>query len=210
MIRALIVDDEPIARETLRLGLVADPEVEVVGDASGAEAVALVTASRPDLLFLDVQMPGMDGFEVLEAIGPGAVPAVVFVTAYDRYALKAFEVHALDYLVKPFDDRRFVEMLARAEGAAQVGTGPVARGTAREPARGARARRASIPGALRGARPREDAVRALRWRGLDPAAPTTTWSCTLAATPTSSGSGSRISRHGSTLRGSCASIARRS
>ncbi len=115
MIRALIVDDEPIARETLRLGLVADPEVEVVGDASGAEAVALVTASRPDLLFLDVQMPGMNGFEVLEAIGPRAVPAVVFVTAYDRYALKAFEVHALDYLVKPFDDRRFLEMLARVK-----------------------------------------------------------------------------------------------
>jgi two-component system LytT family response regulator len=115
VIRALIVDDEPIARETLRLGLGADPEVTVVGEASGAEAVPLVAATRPDLLLLDVQMPGMNGFEVLEAIGPGTVPVVIFVTAYDQYALKAFEVHALDYLLKPFDDRRLGETLARAK-----------------------------------------------------------------------------------------------
>ena len=115
MIRVLIVDDEPLARETLRLGLAADPEVIVVGSVSGADAAPLVEAARPDILFLDVQMPGVDGFELLETIGPGAVPVVVFVTAYDGYALKAFEVHALDYLLKPFDDRRFQGALARAK-----------------------------------------------------------------------------------------------
>ena len=115
MIRVLIVDDEPLARETLRLGLAEDPEMAVVGACSGPDAADLIAGTKPEILFLDVQMPGVNGFELLETIGPGAVPVVVFVTAYDQYALKAFEVHALDYLLKPFDDRRFKAALARAK-----------------------------------------------------------------------------------------------
>lgn len=115
MIRALIVDDEPLARETLALSLRSDPAISLVGACSGLQAVELITKERPELLFLDVQMPGVSGFDVLAAVGPEAVPVVIFVTAYDQYALKAFEVHALDYLLKPFDDRRFRETLARAK-----------------------------------------------------------------------------------------------
>lgn len=115
-IRVLIVDDEPLAREGTRLLLRGDPEVEVVGEAgSGTAAIAAITALRPDLVFLDVQMPERGGFEVLAALPPEEVPAVIFVTAYDRYALRAFEVHALDYLLKPFDDERFHEALRRAK-----------------------------------------------------------------------------------------------
>src|SRR5213078_77352 len=82
---------------------------------SGAEAAALIARTRPNLMFLDIQMPEVDCFALLDQIGPHAVPAIVFVTAYDRYALRAFEVHALDYLLKPFDDRRFAEALAHAK-----------------------------------------------------------------------------------------------
>ncbi|MGH7565734.1 MAG: LytR/AlgR family response regulator transcription factor [Gemmatimonadota bacterium] len=114
-IRALIVDDEPPARENLRVLLEGEPEVEIVGErASGAGAVEAIKSLQPDLVFLDVQMPGMDGFDVIEAVGAERMPVVVFVTAYDRYALQAFEARALDYLLKPFDDRRFAETLARA------------------------------------------------------------------------------------------------
>jgi two-component system LytT family response regulator len=111
--RALIVDDEPPARQTLRL-LLAREGIEIADEcAHGGEAIAAIARHTPDLLLLDVQMPGMDGFDVLRAIGPAAVPALVFVTAYDRYALKAFETHALDYLLKPFSDERFSEVMAR-------------------------------------------------------------------------------------------------
>ena len=114
--RALIVDDEPPARDTLRLLLAQDAQIEVVAEgAHGQEAVAAVRRHTPDLLLLDVQMPGMDGFEVLRTLGPAAVPAVVFVTAFDRYALKAFETHALDYLLKPFSDERFATVLTRVK-----------------------------------------------------------------------------------------------
>ena len=114
--RALIVDDEPLARERLRTLLAADPEVDVVAEcANGREAIAAVARYSPDLLFLDVQMPEVSGFGVLEAIGADTVPAVVFVTAYDDYALKAFEVHALDYLLKPFDRERFQKSLDRVK-----------------------------------------------------------------------------------------------
>ena len=119
MIRAFIVDDEPLARESARLALVADPEVEVVGACSGAEAVAQILAARPELLILDVQMPVVDGFGVLAALGAHAPPAIVFVTAYDQYAVRAFEVHALDYVLKPYDDRRLLAAVARAK--ARVG-----------------------------------------------------------------------------------------
>jgi two-component system, LytTR family, response regulator len=114
-IRALLVDDEPIAREGLRVYLSAETDVEVIGECSnGLEAVTAIEGERPDLIFLDVQMPGLDGFGVLETIGAERMPAVVFVTAYDQYALKAFEVHALDYLLKPFDRERFQKALERA------------------------------------------------------------------------------------------------
>lgn len=114
-LRVVLVDDEPLARERLRSLLETEADVELVAEcADGVEAVAAVRSGRPDLVFLDVQMPGMDGFEVLDALDPATLPAVVFVTAYDRYALKAFDVHAVDYLLKPFDRQRFASALERA------------------------------------------------------------------------------------------------
>ncbi|GHA86269.1 LytR/AlgR family response regulator transcription factor [Cognatilysobacter bugurensis] len=114
-IRVLVVDDEPLARENMRVLLAADPQVETVGECSGPEAVAMIARFRPDIMFLDVQMPDLDGFALLDLVGPDAVPAVVFVTAYDRYAVQAFEVRALDYMLKPFTDHRFEAALARAK-----------------------------------------------------------------------------------------------
>lgn len=112
-IRALVIDDEPLARRLLCEYLAAHPQVEVVGEcANGFEVVRAVAELGPDLLFLDVQMPKLDGFEVLELLGDDA-PAVIFITAYDRYALRAFEVHALDYLLKPFNAERLAQALAR-------------------------------------------------------------------------------------------------
>jgi two-component system LytT family response regulator len=114
-IRAVIVDDEKLARAAIRDHLAAHPDVEIAAEcANGFEAVKAITELRPELLFLDVQMPKLDGFEVLELAGAGA--AVIFVTAYDQYAIKAFEVHAVDYLLKPFTAARFNEALARALG----------------------------------------------------------------------------------------------
>src|SRR3954451_12712844 len=113
--RVVIVDDEPLARETIRLLLRHEPDVTIAGECSGVDAPALIEKTKPDLMFLDVQMPELDGFGVLDAIGRDAIPAVVFVTAYDQYALRAFEVHAVDYLLKPFDDERFAETLQRAK-----------------------------------------------------------------------------------------------
>jgi two-component system, LytTR family, response regulator len=113
-IRTLIVDDEPLARLRVRELLAKEADVEIVGEAQdGPDAVSLVRELTPDLLFLDVQMPELDGFDVLEQIGPRAIPALVFVTAYDRFALRAFEAHALDYLLKPYDDQRFAGTLQR-------------------------------------------------------------------------------------------------
>jgi two-component system LytT family response regulator len=114
-IRTLIVDDESLARERIKRYLGAEADIEIVGEcANGKEAVESIDSLSPDLLFLDIQMPEMDGFGVLEAIGLQKVPAIIFVTAYDKYALKAFEVHALDYLLKPFNRERFRRSLARA------------------------------------------------------------------------------------------------
>jgi two-component system, LytTR family, response regulator len=113
--RAVIVDDEPLARRRIRSLLVEAENVEVIAEcANGKEAIRAVEESPPDLLFLDIQMPELDGFEVLQAIGIDAVPVVIFVTAYDQFALRAFEAHALDYLLKPFDDERFEATLERA------------------------------------------------------------------------------------------------
>jgi two-component system LytT family response regulator len=115
MIRALVVDDEPLARRGVRVRLERAGGVEVVGEcASGSEAVTAIGELSPDLVFLDVQMPGLDGFGVVEEIGAERMPPVVFVTAYDAHALKAFDVHALDYLLKPIDDERFDLAVERA------------------------------------------------------------------------------------------------
>src|SRR5262252_10908165 len=115
-IRALIVDDEPLARSNVAVLLRAHPDIEITGECgSGAEALGELRISRPDLLFLDVQMPECDGFDVLEMLGGDLPPAVIFVTAYDQYALRAFEAGALDYLLKPFDNARFDRALTRAK-----------------------------------------------------------------------------------------------
>ncbi|MCB9897775.1 MAG: response regulator transcription factor [Planctomycetes bacterium] len=114
--RVLIVDDEPLARENLRTLLASDEEVEVVGEcASGAAAVQFLREHGVDLAFLDVRMPRLSGLDVVREVGPDAMPLVIFATAFDRYALDAFESQALDYLLKPFDDARFAAALARAK-----------------------------------------------------------------------------------------------
>jgi two-component system LytT family response regulator len=115
-IRALVVDDEPLARSNLTVLLRHDPEIDVVRECgSGMDALAEIRNSKPDLVFLDVQMPECDGFDVLEMLGRDLPAAVVFVTAYDQYALRAFEAGALDYLLKPFDNARFDRALSRAK-----------------------------------------------------------------------------------------------
>jgi two-component system LytT family response regulator len=121
-IRALIVDDEPFAREGIRVLLSDDPEIEIVGEcADGREAVEAIREGSPDLVFLDVQMPEMDGFGVIDEIGAKAMPVVIFVTAYDQYALRAFDVAALDYLLKPYDDERFASAVQRAKSQVRRG-----------------------------------------------------------------------------------------
>jgi two-component system, LytTR family, response regulator len=113
-IRVLIVDDEPIAREGLRTLLSAEPTIEIVGECrNGREAVKAIRELSPDILFLDVQMPRMGGFEVITEVGIDRMPVVVFITAYDQYAIKAFEIDAMDYLLKPFDEERFQRTLER-------------------------------------------------------------------------------------------------
>jgi two-component system LytT family response regulator len=119
-LRVIVVDDEPLARDLIRALLANHSDLAVVGEASGIDAAALIARTRPDLMFLDIQMPEVDGFRLLELVGADAVPAIVFVTAYDRYALRAFEVHALDYLLKPVDERRFATALERAKKSARA------------------------------------------------------------------------------------------
>jgi two-component system LytT family response regulator len=114
-LRTLIVDDEPLARERLASLLSAEQDIEVVRQCrDGEEAVAAIEQVNPDLVFLDVQMPALNGFEVIEAVGADKMPLVIFVTAYDQHALRAFQVRALDYLLKPFDKERFQQALQRA------------------------------------------------------------------------------------------------
>jgi len=113
-LRALIVDDEPLAREWVRDGVAEDRELEVVGESgNGFEAAEAIRRLKPDLVFLDVQMPGLDGFGVLEALSPDEIPAIVFVTAFDQYAVRAFEAQAVDYLMKPFSRERLEEAVRR-------------------------------------------------------------------------------------------------
>lgn len=115
-IRVVIVDDEPLGRTVIREMLRRDAEIEIVGEcAAGREAIEALDGTRPDLVFLDVQMPEVDGFEVLSALDPGTLPMVVFVTAYDQYAVRAFDVHAVDYLLKPFDRERFERAVEHAK-----------------------------------------------------------------------------------------------
>jgi len=116
LISTLIADDEPAARAAIATLLAGDPEVRVVGETGdGASTLDAIRHSAPDLVFLDVQMPEMDGFSVLRHLEPSEIPVVVFATAYDEYALRAFDAHALDYLLKPFDDGRFYQALVRAK-----------------------------------------------------------------------------------------------
>src|ERR1700678_550455 len=125
-IRAIIVDDEALARSNVVLLLRIHPEIEIVSEcASGMEALTGIRHARPDLVFLDVEMPECDGFDVLEMLGGDSPPAIIFVTAYDKYALRAFEAGALDYLLKPFDNSRFERALDRAkERVAQARNSP--------------------------------------------------------------------------------------
>jgi two-component system LytT family response regulator len=121
-IRALIVDDEPAARDAIRSLLAGDAEIHIVGEcADGHTALRAIANTSPDLLFLDVQMPEMDGFTMLRQLDPARLPVVVFVTAFDQYALQAFDVHATDYLLKPFDDDRFREAVSRAKQSVRAG-----------------------------------------------------------------------------------------
>lgn len=114
-IRAMVVDDEAMARERVVSMLRQEQDIELIGECSdGQQAVSAINQQHPDLVFLDVQMPACDGFGVIEQVGPEKMPAIVFVTAYDEYALRAFEVHAIDYLLKPFGRERFQETLQHA------------------------------------------------------------------------------------------------
>ena len=113
-LRALIVDDEPLAREWVRSAVADDHELEVIGECgNGFEAAESIRRLKPDLVFLDVQMPGLDGFGVLEALSPEEIPAIVYVTAVDHYAVRAFEAQAVDYLMKPFSRERLEEAVRR-------------------------------------------------------------------------------------------------
>lgn len=121
-IRTVIVDDEPLARSNLTVLLKPDSTIDIVAECgSGPDAPEVIRRTRPDLLFLDVQMPECDGFDVIELLGADLPPAIVFVTAYDQYALRAFEAGALDYLLKPFDNARFELALSRAKHKIEIG-----------------------------------------------------------------------------------------
>jgi len=120
-LRTMIADDEPLARERLKILLAPDPDIDIVAVCrNGSEVVKSLKAAKTDLLFLDIQMPGKDGFEIIEEIGPVNMPITVFVTAHNEHAVTAFEVHALDYLVKPIERRRFDQTLARVKERVQL------------------------------------------------------------------------------------------
>src|SRR5260221_3761502 len=123
-IKTLIVDDEPLARRRIRRLLAVESDVEVIGECGDPQqAISVIQERNPDLVFLDIQMPGVDGFGVLESLPPRSTPAVIFVTSFDQYALRAFDVHALDYLLKPFDRDRFRQALTRANQQLEKQTG---------------------------------------------------------------------------------------
>jgi two-component system, LytTR family, response regulator len=126
-IKTLIVDDEPIARDRVRRMLLEETDVEIVGECgNGKEAVSFINENQPDLVFLDIQMPEMNGFEALQNLNLNKTPAIIFVTAYDQYAIRAFDVHALDYLLKPFNRERLKRAVTRArEQIEKAGTGKI-------------------------------------------------------------------------------------
>jgi two-component system LytT family response regulator len=127
ILRVLLVDDEVAARARLRQMLRQEPDFDIVGEcANGRQALDAIRTQHPDLVFLDIQMPGLNGLEVCRALEPASLPRVVFVTAYDRYAIEAFEVHAIDYLLKPFDQERFRKTLAHARQQLQPEAGGMA------------------------------------------------------------------------------------
>jgi two-component system LytT family response regulator len=127
-LKTLIADDEPLARERLKMLLAPDPDIHICAECrNGSEVVNSLRAAKTDLLFLDIQMPGRNGFEVIEEIGPANMPITVFVTAHDEHAVNAFEVHALDYLVKPIERKRFEQTLARVKERVQLEEAFVAR-----------------------------------------------------------------------------------
>jgi len=116
VLKTVIVDDEPLARDRIRELLKSHTDVRIAGEArNGQEAIQTITLQQPDIVFLDVQMPDMDGFEVLTALDPKSIPLIIFVTAFDEYALRAFEFHAVDYLMKPFDRERFAKAVNHAK-----------------------------------------------------------------------------------------------
>src|SRR6266403_1969935 len=120
IIKTLIVDDEPVARKTICALIEKDPEIDIVGECgNGFAAVEAIESKVPQLVFLDIQMPGLNGFEVLASLEKCEMPVIVFVTAFDHYALRAFDVHALDYLLKPYTDARFYEALNLAKSRVQ-------------------------------------------------------------------------------------------
>ena len=124
-IKILIVDDEPFARRYIREMLKGDADVEIVGEAgNGKKAGQMIAEAEPDLVFLDVQMPEMDGLSLLESLEPKSLPFIIFTTAYEEYAIKAFEYHAIDYLLKPFDQKRFASALEHAPMAKDCPTPP--------------------------------------------------------------------------------------
>jgi two-component system, LytTR family, response regulator len=121
MLKTMIADDEPLARERLKMLLASDPDIDIVAECrNGGEVVKSLKAAKTNLLFLDIQMPGRDGFEVIEEIGPANMPITVFVTAHNEHAVNAFEVHALDYLVKPIERKRLEQTLARVKERVQL------------------------------------------------------------------------------------------
>lgn len=163
-LRALIVDDEPLARARISDMLAEAGDVEVAGEAEdGESAVQAIRALKPDIVFLDVQMPGATGLDVVERIGAEQMPATVFVTAYDQHALAAFEVAAVDYLVKPFDDERFVQALGRARE--RVRMHEAAR--AMERLLEARGKPAASPGSVRRERIAVESRGQIRWIAPD-------------------------------------------
>jgi two-component system LytT family response regulator len=116
MIRVLVADDEPLARARVRELLAADPEIEIVGECgNGLDVVAAIERLAPDLVLLDIHMPELDGFGVVRAVGVDRMPVVVFITAHEQYALHAFDVRAVDYVLKPIDEHRFAGVVARAK-----------------------------------------------------------------------------------------------
>lgn len=125
LIKALIVDDEPLARDRVREMLKEHPEIEVIGEAkNGREAIDSIVNQHPDLVFLDIQMPDLSGFDVLQSLDVERLPLIIFVTAYDQHAIRAFDVHAVDYLTKPFDRKRFAEAVDQAKVFMKAATQP--------------------------------------------------------------------------------------